>query len=92
VDSLVAKKTYKRELAVALLVWLIYVVEVKDVTIVEVLVWPIFAFVGAAFGFDAYSKQLWDKSSESFDRRGTQRSSERTGRENQQSDSGYYDK
>lgn len=85
-------KTYKRELAVSLLIWLVYLVEVKDVTLVEVLVWPIFAFVGAAFGFDAYSKQLWDKSSESFDRRGTQRGSERTGRENQQSDSGYYDK
>ena len=65
----------------ALLIWLAYVVEVKDVAIVEVLVWPIFAFVGAAFGFDAYSKQLWDKSSESVDRRGTKRSSEYTGGE-----------
>ena len=45
-------KTYKRELAVALLVWLIYVVEVKDATIVEILVWPIFSFAAAAFGFD----------------------------------------
>jgi hypothetical protein len=61
VDSLVAKKTYKRELAVTLLVWLAYVVEVKDVSIVEVLVWPIFAFVGAAFGFDAWGKQVNDK-------------------------------
>jgi hypothetical protein len=52
------KKTYKRELAIILLIWLAYVVEVKDVSIIEVLVWPIFAFVGAAFGFDAYSKQL----------------------------------
>lgn len=76
-----AKKTYKRELAIALLIWLAYVVEVKDVAIVEVLVWPIFAFVGAAFGFDAYSKQLWDKSSKSADRRGTERSSEYTGGE-----------
>lgn len=76
-----AKKTFKRELAVALLIWLGYVVEVKDVQIVEVLVWPIFAFVGAAFGFDAYSKQLWDKSSESFDRRGSERSSEYPSRE-----------
>ena len=56
-----AKKTYKRELAIALLIWLIYVVEVKDVTVVEVLVWPIFAFVGAAFGFDAWGKQINDK-------------------------------
>lgn len=52
------KKTFKRELAVVLLVWLMYVVEVKDVSIIEVLVWPIFAFAGAAFGFDSFSKQL----------------------------------
>lgn len=52
------QKTFKREIAIALLLWLVYVVEVKDVAIVEVLVWPIFAFLGAAFGLDAYSKQL----------------------------------
>lgn len=74
-------KTFKRELAVALLIWLMYIVEVKDASIVEILVWPIFAFVGAAFGFDAYSKQLWDKSSKSSDRRGTECSSEYTGGE-----------
>lgn len=56
-----AKKTFKRELAIALLIWLAYVVEVKDVSVVEVLVWPIFAFVGAAFGFDAWGKQVNDK-------------------------------
>jgi hypothetical protein len=52
------KKTFKREIAVALLLWLAYVVEVKDVSVVEVIIWPIFAFLGAAFGLDAYSKQL----------------------------------
>ena len=52
------KKTFKREIAIVLLLWLVYVVEVKDVSIVEVLVWPIFAFLGAAFGLVAYSKQL----------------------------------
>lgn len=52
------KKTYKREIAIVLLLWLAYVVEVKDVSIVEVIIWPIFAFLGAAFGLDAYSKQL----------------------------------
>lgn len=51
------RKTYKRELAIALLIWLAYVVEVKDISIIEVLVWPIFTFVGAAFGFDAFFKQ-----------------------------------
>lgn len=75
------KKTFKRELAVALLVWLMYVVEVKDVSIIEVLVWPIFAFAGAAFGFDSFSKQLWDKSSKSSDGIRNERSSEYTDRE-----------
>lgn len=49
-------KTYKRELAVVLLVWLAYVVEVKEPSLVEVLVWPIFTYVMAAFGFDQYAK------------------------------------
>jgi len=74
-------KTYKRELAVALLLWLVYVVEVKDVTIIEVLVWPIFSFAAAAFGFDAYGK-LQRNSSQSPDRRGAERSSEHTDWEN----------
>lgn len=55
------KKTFKREIAVALLLWLVYVVEVKDVSVIEVLVWPIFAFLGAAFGLDAWGKQLSGK-------------------------------
>ena len=49
-------KTFKREVAVALLLWLVYLVEVKDTALVEVLVWPIFSFAAAAFGFDQYSK------------------------------------
>jgi len=75
------KKTYKRELAVLLLIWLMYVVEVKDVNVIEVLVWPIFAFAGAAFGFDSFSKQLHERASKSSDRWGDQRSSEYTGGE-----------
>ena len=57
-----AKKTFKREMAIALLLWLIYVVEVKDVSVVEVVIWPIFAFVGAAFGLDSWAKQLQQRS------------------------------
>jgi hypothetical protein len=68
-------KTLKRELAVALLIWLIYIVEVKDESIVEVLVWPIFTFVTAAFGLDQYSK-LQQKSSRPSDGRGNQRGGE----------------
>ena len=48
------EKTYKRELAIILLVWFIYLVETKDINIVEVTIWPVFSFVTAAFGFDAY--------------------------------------
>lgn len=80
------KKTFKREIAVALLLWLAYVVEVKDVSVVEVLVWPIFAFLGAAFGLDAYSKQLQQQPTEPTNRWGSEGSSECTGGEDQQSD------
>ena len=49
-------KTYKRELAVGLLVWLIYIVETKDASTIEVLVWPIFTFAALAFGMDWFGK------------------------------------
>ena len=50
-------KTYKRELAVLLILWLVYIVEVKDVQIIEILVWPVFSFAAAAFGFDQYTPE-----------------------------------
>ena len=78
-------KTYKRELAVLLILWLVYIVEVKDVAIIEILVWPVFSFAAAAFGFDQYSKlQQATKSSN----RGHQRSSQRTGGEDKYPDVG----
>jgi len=73
-------KTYKREVAIALLLWLVYIVEVKDAALVEVLVWPVFSFAAAAFGFDQYSKLQQSKPTQSSDRRGTERSSEYTDR------------
>ena len=82
------QKTFKREVAIALLLWLVYVVEVKDVAIVEVLVWPIFAFLGAAFGLDAYSKQL-QQSPKSPNGRGTESSSQYTSGQDQYPDGGY---
>ena len=82
------KKTFKREIAVALLLWLAYIVEVKDVSVVEVIIWPIFAFLGAAFGLDAYSKQLQQRSDGLPDGGRTQDSSEYTGGENRLPDSG----
>ena len=49
-------KTYKREVAVALLIWLAYVVEMKDANVVEVIIWPVFTFVALAFGLDWFNK------------------------------------
>lgn len=83
------KKTFKRELAVALLVWLVYIVETKDVQIIEVLAWPIFSYVGAAFGFDSYSKL--QQSLKSSDRGRSERSSQYTGRQDEQSDVRNYE-
>lgn len=84
------KKTLKRELAVILLIWLIYIVETKDVSIIEVLVWPIFTFVTAAFGLDQYSK-LQQRTTQPSDRRGSEHSSQRPSREDQYPD-GWDDK
>ena len=80
-------KTFKRELAVILLFWLIYIVEVKEVEIVEVLVWPIFSFAAAAFGFDQYAK-LQQGSTKSSHRGRSERSSQRTGWEDKYPNSG----
>lgn len=51
-------KTYKREVALGLLVFLGYVVETKGSEIVELLVWPTFTFAALAFGLDWGHKQL----------------------------------
>ena len=49
-------KTYKRELAAGLLLWFMYIVEVKDVSVVQVLVWPVFTFAALSFGLDWFGK------------------------------------
>lgn len=54
--TLTSKKTYKRELAVALLIWFAYLVETKDINLVEVLVWPVFTYSALAFGIDWWGK------------------------------------
>lgn len=51
-------KTYKRELAIVLLVWLVYIVETKDVSVVQIVVWPVFTVVAGAFGIDWYGKSV----------------------------------
>lgn len=50
------KKTWKREMALALFLWFAYIVETKDVELIELVVWPIFTFGGLAFGLEYYGK------------------------------------
>ena len=75
-------KTYKREVAILLFVWLAYIVETKDVNIIEILVWPVFTFSALAFGMDWFGKsdRVRGQSTEPTDRRGSERSSEYTDR------------
>lgn len=83
-------KTYKREIAVVLLVWLAYVVEMKDANIVEVLVWPVFTFVALAFGLDWWNKSgngVQQSSPEAPNRGRTKRSSEHPSSEDSNPDS-----
>lgn len=49
-------KSYKRELAIVLLIWFGYLVETKDESLIEVLVWPVFTYSALAFGIDWYGK------------------------------------
>jgi len=75
-------KTYKREVALVLFLWLGYIVETKDVNTIEILVWPIFTFSALAFGMDWFGKSggVRNQSSEPTDGRGSERSSEHTSR------------
>lgn len=82
------KKTYKRELAVVLLLWLGYLVEFKEPGLVEIVIFPLFAYVMGAFGLDAYAKQLHGKSPQPADRRRPQGSGKRPSGEDKQPDSG----
>ena len=87
-------KTFKRELAVVLLLWLMYVVETKDASTIEILVWPVFTFAALAFGMDWFGKSsngVWEGTTISSDRGRTQRSSQRTGGEGELSGSGKPD-
>jgi hypothetical protein len=77
-------KTYKREVAIGLLIFLGYVVETKGPEIVELLVWPTFTFAGLAFGLDWGHKQL--QSDRPSPWRRSERSSEYSDREGEHSD------
>lgn len=49
-------KSYKREVAVILLVWFMYLVETKEANLIEILVWPVFTYSAIAFGLDWFGK------------------------------------
>lgn len=84
-------KTYKREIAALLLVWLIYLVETKPVEVIEVVVFPIFTFSALAFGLQWYSPNggLLGSTRPS-NRRGSERSSQYSNREDEYTDSRNY--
>jgi hypothetical protein len=89
-----ANKTYKRELAIALLIWFGYLVEVKDIELVEILVWPVFTYSALAFGIDWWGKSgggMQQSSGPTYGRRG-EHSGQRTGGEEQSPDHWHIDR
>ena len=54
--SIFRNKTWKEELSIAIVVYLMYLGVVGAVGPLEILVWPFMAFVTAAFGMDVFGK------------------------------------
>lgn len=50
-------KTYKRESAIAVLLYLAYIGLYGRIEALEILAWPLMLYVGAAFGMDWAGKQ-----------------------------------
>ena len=65
-------KTWKREVALALLVGLGYVVWQDNVEMAKVIAWPVISFAAVAFGLDWYGKSgsVW-RPTQSTDGRGS---------------------
>lgn len=87
-------KTWKRELSVALLVGLFYVVFTGDVKMAEVLVWPVFTFAALSFGLDWTGKsgsRLFD-ATRSSETRGATGEHKRPVRSTEQPDSWHIDR
>lgn len=57
-DKKEKQKTYKREIAVVLLIYIMVTGYIGDFRVLEVVTWPFLVYVMAAFGFDAYTKQI----------------------------------
>ena len=94
-ETQTVKKTYKREVAFLLFVWLVYLVETKEPELVQILTFPIFTFGALAFGLQWYAPNgslLKPQSYRTPDRRGSERSSQRPSWEDQYSDSRDYNR
>lgn len=63
----IKKKTWKREIAVSLLIFLGYLAVTGGVAALEILVVPCFFFVYMAFGMEAVAKQILPKFQEDVD-------------------------
>ena len=59
-------KTFKRELAVVIVLFLFYLCIFSSPAIVEVVVWPFMLYVGAAFGMEWAGSQLNEVSKNSI--------------------------
>lgn len=55
-------KTWKEELSIAIVIYLMYLGYISAVGPLEILVWPFMAFVTAAFGMTEFAKVAADKS------------------------------
>lgn len=55
-------KTYKRELAIVIVLFLFYLCIFGDPQVVEMVVWPFMLYVGAAFGMEWARSQLSEAS------------------------------
>tara|TARA_R110000868_G_scaffold411155_1_gene702017 strand:+ start:1359 stop:1535 length:177 start_codon:yes stop_codon:yes gene_type:complete len=53
-------KTYKREVAIGMLLGFCGIIYTGDTAMVDILVWPVVGFAAGAFGLDAAAKQ-WSK-------------------------------
>jgi hypothetical protein len=51
----ISKRTYKRELALAVFVWLVYL-SVYSIEALTVVVFPAFSYIGLALGLDWWGK------------------------------------
>lgn len=60
------KRTFKRELAIVIVLFLFYLCIFGSPAIVEVVVWPFMLYVGAAFGMEWAGSQLNEVSKNSI--------------------------